>query len=108
MDSYQQFKDDIKNAVDEFKKLDKNETIRLISHLDADGISAASLMVKCLSNDNRKYSISIIQNLNRDFIMQLSREPYKYLIFTDIGSGSLNDIKELLKEKNIRTVWTRN
>ena len=55
MDSYELFEEDIKKNVEEFKKIPKNEVIRLISHLDADGISAASIMVKCLNNDNRKY-----------------------------------------------------
>ena len=58
MDSYELFKEDIKKVAEEFKQIPKNKVIRVISHLDADGISAASLMVKLLNNDNRKYSIS--------------------------------------------------
>ena len=55
MDSYELFKEDIKKAAIEFKKIPKDEVIRVISHLDADGISAASLVIKLLNNDNRKY-----------------------------------------------------
>lgn len=67
MDSYELFKEDIKRVAEEFRKIDKNETIRLISHIDADGISAASLMIKCLNNENMKYSISIVQQLKKRF-----------------------------------------
>ena len=101
MDSYELFKEDIKKSVEEFKKIDKKEVIRVISHLDADGISAASIMVKCLNNDNRKYSISIVQQIKKDILESLAREPYKYFIFTDIGSGAITDIENLFKEKTV-------
>ena len=45
MDSYELFKEDIKKAVNEFKKINKKEVIRVVSHLDADGLSAASIMM---------------------------------------------------------------
>ena len=101
MDPYELFKEDIKKAVDEFKKIPKNEVIRVVSHLDADGISAASLMVKCLNNDSRKYSISIIQQIKKEVLEQLARESYNYFIFTDLGSGALTEIESLFKGKKV-------
>jgi len=101
MDSYDLFKEDIKKAVEEFKKVPKKEVIRVISHIDADGISAASLMVKCLNNDNRKYSLSIIQQIKKEALEELAREPYNCYIFTDLGSGALTDIERLFKEKKV-------
>ena len=92
MDSYDLFKEDIKKAVEEFKKIDKKEVIRVISHLDADGISACAIMIKLLNNDNRKYSVSILQQLNRAVLSQLALEPYNCIIFTDIGSGFIDEI----------------
>ena len=99
MDSYELFNEDIKKAVIEFKKIPKNEVIRVVSHLDADGISAASLVVKLLNNNNRKYSLSIIQQIKKDVLEGLAKEPYKYFIFSDIGSGVLTQIEELFKDK---------
>ena len=101
MDSYEQFNEDLRKAADAFKKLDKKEVIRIVSHLDADGISACSIMIKLLNNDNRKYAVSIVQQLNRSVLSQLAVEPYNCFIFTDIGSGVINDIKELLNHKKI-------
>jgi single-stranded-DNA-specific exonuclease len=101
MDSYELFREDIKKAVGEFKKLNKKEVVRIISHLDADGISAASIMVKCLNNDNRKYSISIIQQIKKEVLEELAREPYKYYVFTDIGSGSIIGIENMFKGKKV-------
>lgn len=101
MDPYALFDEDVKKAAEEFKKIDKKEIIRVISHLDADGISAASLIVKCLNNESRKYSISIVQQIKRELLEELSKEHYKYFVFTDLGSGVLTDIEELFKEKKV-------
>ena len=74
MDKCDEFKEQIKIAVEEFKKIDKNETIRLVSHLDADGISACAILVKLLNNYNMKYSISIIQQLTSKVLNELKQE----------------------------------
>jgi single-stranded-DNA-specific exonuclease len=101
MDSYDLFKEDIKKTVEEFKKIDKKENIKVVSHLDADGISAASLMVKCLTNDNRKYSISIVPQLKKETLEEFAKEAYNCYIFTDLGSGVLTEIENLFKGKKV-------
>jgi RecJ-like exonuclease len=101
MGKYEEFKEQIKKAVREFKNIDKNETIRLISHLDADGISACSIMIKLLNSCNMKYSVSIIQQLTKEVLNELSLESYNYFIFADIGSNSLSDISKALKGKKV-------
>lgn len=101
MNPYELFDEQLKNAAESFRNSNKKETVRLVSHLDADGISACSIMIKLLNNDNRKYSVSTVQQLNRAVLSQLASEPYNFFIFTDIGSGVINDIKELLKGKKV-------
>lgn len=101
MDSYEKFNEQLGIAADAFRQIDKKEVIRLISHLDADGISAASIMIKLLNNDNRRYSVSIVQQLNKEVLKQLAAESYNFFIFTDIGSGVMSDVKELLKGRKV-------
>ena len=101
MDKYDEFKGQIKKAVEEFKNINKNETIRLISHLDADGVSACSILIRLLNNYNMKYSVSIVQQLTKDVLNELILEPYNCFIFTDIGSNSLNDINRVLQGKKV-------
>src|SRR3989338_737885 len=101
MDAYERFNENLRQAAEEFNQVDKKESIRLISHLDADGISAASIMIKLLNNDNRKYSVSTVQQLNKEVIEQLASEPYRCFIFTDIGSGMVEDIRKLLDGKKV-------
>lgn len=101
MDKYKQLYEAIEEAANKFKKWDKNKTIRIISHLDADGISAAAILIRLLNQENRKYSISILPQLNREKLIEFSKEKEEYFIFTDLGSGQLHDIKEMLKTKKI-------
>ncbi|MAG91245.1 hypothetical protein CMO83_01050 [Candidatus Woesearchaeota archaeon] len=101
MDAYEKFNENLKNAAKAFKNIGKKEVIRVISHLDADGISACSLMIKLLNNENRKYSVSIIQQLNKEVLDQFAKESYNCFIFTDIGSGLVDEIKEVLKDRKV-------
>lgn len=101
MTKYNSFKEHIKEAAARFKTIDKKETIRVISHLDSDGICAASILINALKHENRKYIISIVQNLDKDIIAKLQAEKYNYYVFTDIGSGQLNTINSLLTNKKV-------
>ncbi|MBI2139780.1 DHH family phosphoesterase [Candidatus Woesearchaeota archaeon] len=101
MDNYSQFKEYMAVCLEKFKEIDRKETIRLVSHLDADGICACSIMVKALNTDNRKYSLSIVQQLTDDVILGLSKEPYEHFIFTDLGSGQLSFLKKHLFDRQV-------
>ena len=101
MDSYGQFDECVKKAAEFFKSIDKKEVIRLISHLDADGISSCALAIKLLTHDNRKYSVSTVQQLNRQVIEGLAKESHNYIMFTDLGSSAVSDIQELMPNKKV-------
>ncbi len=101
MDRYENFKQQVVLAAEKFKELDKKETIRVVSHLDADGISACSILVKALNLDNRKYSISIITQLNEKIIKEFTEEKYNYYFFMDLGSGQKALLKKYMSDKTI-------
>ncbi len=99
LEKYNLFKEHIKKIANNFKAIDKKETIRIISHLDSDGICAASILINALKHENRKYIISIVQQLNKKNLNKLVEENYNYYVFTDIGSGQLNTINFFFKKK---------
>ncbi len=96
---YESFENLIKEAVEEFKKI--NIPIRVISNYDSDGIAAASILIKALHRENKKFVVSIIKQLKKDFLEELSRENYKVIIFTDLGSSCINLINNILNEKKV-------
>jgi single-stranded-DNA-specific exonuclease len=101
MDKYAEFRQAVKDAAAKLKELDKKGTIRVVSHLDADGISSCAILVRTLSLLNRKYSISIISQLNEKIIKELKEENHTHYFFTDLGSGQINLIKQHLPGKTI-------
>jgi RecJ-like exonuclease len=101
MDRYKSFKQQIAAAAEKFSELDKKETIRVVSHLDADGISACAILVKALNLDNRKYSISIIPQLNEKIIREFNEEKYSCYFFTDLGSGQISLVKQHMSDKTV-------
>lgn len=88
-------------AAREFLSTDGKEVVRLISHLDSDGISSASIMVKALQRLNRKYSLTIIPQLDKKCLEELQAEEYSIYIFSDLGSAQLDNIGSLLKGKKV-------
>jgi len=100
LDKYELFKKHIRECAKEFNKISKKGVIRIISHLDCDGICACSILIKLLKLENRRFSVSIVQQLNEEIIKEFSKEDYNTFIFTDLGSAQFNQIKKLFHNKN--------
>jgi len=95
---YENFFEDIEQAVIKFKQLEK-KPLRIISHLDSDGLCAASILAKAFQNESIPFSLSIVKQLNEEVIKELSRENYDYYFFTDLGSGQISLLNSLSKKQ---------
>ncbi|MBS3132734.1 DHH family phosphoesterase [Candidatus Woesearchaeota archaeon] len=101
MDKYEMFQQLLDAAAKEFKLVSRNEAIRVVSHLDADGLSSAAILIKALNHDGRRYSLSTVHQLDEEIIKQLLTEPYNCIFFTDLGSGQFRLIKKYLATKKV-------
>ena len=90
----------IEKAVKEFNLLD-DKPIRVISHLDCDGLTAASIIIKILKRQNKKFVLSVVKQLNENVLKELSLENYPVVMFTDLGSGYIKLINKYLHNKKI-------
>jgi RecJ-like exonuclease len=89
----------IENFVNKFREI--KEPIRVISHLDADGLSSAAIISKALERNGNEFNLTIVKQLDEQIIKELSIEEYNVLLFCDLGSGFLNFILKHLKGKKI-------
>jgi single-stranded-DNA-specific exonuclease len=80
------------------KHVEQGEFIRVVSHLDADGVSAASIMGKALHRAEAFYRIRIVKQLDEESVETLAGEEGSLLVFTDLGSGSLDLLRTKLAE----------
>ncbi|RLE41885.1 hypothetical protein DRJ16_05575 [Candidatus Woesearchaeota archaeon] len=88
----------IKDGADFFLSWKKEKPIRIISHYDADGISSAAILSLLLERLNRKYVLTIINQLTRPKLEELKNEPYDYFIFSDLGSSLIRDVGNAFKK----------
>lgn len=85
-------------AVEKLKNIDN---IQCISHYDADGIASAAIVHKALSRENKNFDIKFVKDLREEKIKELEKIDKENFLFTDIGSGQINKIEEILSEKEI-------
>jgi RecJ-like exonuclease len=94
-----EFLDIVKKAAEKFKDIDKKLKFRVVSHLDADGISAAAIISKLLHYMQVDFTVSVIKQLDRMKVKHIATTEYDVFIFTDLGAGNIIDIEEHFKEK---------
>ncbi|MEK6934259.1 MAG: DHH family phosphoesterase [Nanoarchaeota archaeon] len=95
----EKFLNKIKEGVAKFKKL--NGIVKIVTHLDADGLSSGAIIVKALMRENIKFSLTTVRLLEDGIFEELSRENCEIILFLDLGSGSLSKIEEKLKDKEV-------
>ncbi len=79
-------KKQIKNIV---QKLKKSQKVHIVSHIDADGITSASIAYKALERAGNEVSVEFIKQLESDKISSLRDAEHELIWFTDFGSGQL-------------------
>jgi len=100
--NYESFFSLVKESADFFLSWNKEKPIRIISHYDADGLSSAAIISLLLSRLNRKYVLTIVNQLTKLKLNELKNEPYEYFIFTDLGSSLIRELgKSFDKSKRI-------
>ncbi|MBU2639685.1 MAG: DHH family phosphoesterase [Nanoarchaeota archaeon] len=93
------FFNSIKEAASQFSKI--KTPIRIISHLDTDGLSSASILIKTLTRLNKVFSLSIVKQLSPQVLNEFRNEEYENYVFLDLGSGHLKEINSVLKNRTI-------
>ena len=75
--------------------LDKDHVVRVISHNDSDGISAAGVICNAITQEGGKFHVSLVPRLKEEVLEKVSREKYKLFFFCDMGSGYVERIAKL-------------
>jgi RecJ-like exonuclease len=70
--------------------IDERKQIIVICHLDADGLTAGSIIGKSIFKEDGKAVIRAVNDLSPNVIFNLKRQEYDFYIFTDIGMGHIS------------------
>ncbi len=74
------------------KKLLKCKKVHIVSHIDADGITSASIAYRALKRAGKEVSYQFIKQLEGDEIERFREENHEMIWFTDLGSGQLDSL----------------
>jgi RecJ-like exonuclease len=77
------------------KHIKEDNVVRIISHNDADGISAASVIANAIKEEGGQFHTTIVPRLKLEFVKELVKESYKLFVFSDMGSACLKHINRL-------------
>jgi single-stranded-DNA-specific exonuclease len=75
----------------------KSTQIHVVTHIDADGITAGAIASETLRRLGKEYSIECIKQLDEVVIEKLLSENHDLVWFTDLGSGISTQYPEMKK-----------
>jgi len=75
------------------EKIKSYDDIQIISHIDADGITSASIAYKALERADKEVKVKFVKQLDENEIKRLDPPENRLIWFTDLGSGQLEDLK---------------
>jgi single-stranded-DNA-specific exonuclease len=79
--------------------VEARDDISIITHLDADGIAAGSIVFLALSRLGAKCTIRTISDINPDVIEEMKSEGRDFYIIVDLGSGIGEELRMSLGDK---------
>lgn len=74
-----------------------SDSVRAVSHYDADGLAAAGVAAETLRTMGKRFHLTIVHDLNDELVERLAKEKNDLTIFCDMGSGQLELIQKLGK-----------
>ena len=83
-----------KHTISDLIKSGKN--ISIISHLDCDGLTSASIIGKALFREGIRCTISTTNEFNNNLVDRLSNDSRDFHIITDLAGGFANALDEKL------------
>ena len=97
--SYEEFYAKIEEVAQQLKH--QETPFHIITHLDTDGLTSASILIKALKREEKTFAVSVVKQITEQLLTRLSREPCSTIVFLDLGSGNLQQIASFLKNKTI-------
>lgn len=92
--------DELKEAAGIFKELLSGEVVpRVVTHNDADGLSAGGVIHSAMLRAGLPVHTRSLKQLDAVTIGEITKEKPPLVIFVDLGSGQLEEIREKLLDK---------
>ncbi|RLG48146.1 MAG: hypothetical protein DRO00_04085 [Thermoproteota archaeon] len=93
-----------KKIADLIYEVGKKAPVRIITHIDADGLCAGGLISRALRRLKVPFHLSPVKFLSKDLISEIMSEKYGLFVYLDLGAGYLKEIQEVLGSEDKKKV----
>lgn len=89
----------MQEAIKKLKEIfNKNGMIKIITHLDTDGLTCASILSHTLKKHNQNFWVTIVRQLEDEllekWLHEAEKQKWKALLFLDLGASKIDKIKK--------------
>lgn len=84
----------LKKGVEILLSLPKGVTIRVLSHYDADGVTAAAIACETLYRRGYNFHVTLLKHPFKEELTKVKEEGNEFVILLDMGSGQIDMVKE--------------
>ncbi|KYK35098.1 MAG: recombinase RecJ [Thermoplasmatales archaeon SG8-52-3] len=79
------------------KIINSSKEIHIVSHIDADGITAGTIAYQTLKRLDKQCSIEFVKDLDNENLEKLKNDNHELVWFTDLGSSISTDFQDINK-----------
>jgi len=98
---YLELRDQATRTASLIREKARDDIVLLATHFDADGISAGSIMLSALNRLPALTHLRVIDRIDEKILEDIEQIQSGLVIFTDIGSGYLDIISKILRNRDI-------
>ncbi|MEM5879088.1 MAG: DHH family phosphoesterase [Candidatus Aenigmatarchaeota archaeon] len=95
------FLEEIERLSKIFKSIANEKKVKIISHMDADGLTSAAILSKMLIRLGQNFELKIVKQLTENVLKKIKFTENDFFIFSDLGSGQLDLLKQILEKTQI-------
>lgn len=88
------------------ERLKRARHVKVVSHIDADGLTSAAVAARALERIGKPYEVEFLKSLKPDDVTRLRNENPDTLWFTDLGAGAANllgDVEPVISDHHVPT-----
>ncbi len=95
------FLDKIREAASIVKDLNDGRVVRVVTHIDADGLASGGIICSALYRIGAIFHVRAIRQLETPILKNITKEHGDFFIFTDLGAGQLSNIEKHVKTETL-------
>jgi single-stranded-DNA-specific exonuclease len=79
--------------------VERGNEVAIITHLDADGIAAGSIIAIALRRMSARYSVRAVSDMNSSVVENMKSDGRDFYVITDLGGGWASNLRKALDNK---------